>query len=167
MPEVYRGRKSRGRKSGRKSPRKYSKGRKSGRKSPRHSKGRNRFRGVTYRGEDEVEGLSVVDEFAAHLESEEMLTGYLNDVDLMIQQSEKLEDTIDAKSKWTQEEDAIIEEFANQAKINGKRVSWKTILKQLPSNRNANGARHRYERLQVFKARKSGQASSSYKPAPQ
>ena len=49
MPEVYRGRKSRGRKSGRKSPRKHSKGRKSPRKSPRHSRGRNRFRGVTYR----------------------------------------------------------------------------------------------------------------------
>jgi hypothetical protein len=58
MPEVYRGRKSRGRKSGRKSPRKYSKGRKSGRKyskgrkSPRYSRSRNRFRGVTYRSGD-------------------------------------------------------------------------------------------------------------------
>ena len=55
MPEVYRGRKSRGRKSGRKSPRKYSKGRKSGRKSPRYSRGRNRFRGVTYRGDNTMQ----------------------------------------------------------------------------------------------------------------
>lgn len=203
MPEVYRGRKSRGRKSGRKSPRKYSKGRKSGRKSPRQS--RNRFRGVTYRGDDEVlfleEGLRdlqtpaasrtpvvaqspisavptpnllasppsniggtndftmEVDEFAADLESQEMLNdypGYLDEVDLMIQQSEKLEDTIDAKSKWTPQEDAIIEEFVNQAKVKGEKVKWKTI--QLPSNRTANAARHRYERLQVMKATKSGQA---------
>ena len=216
MPEVYRGRKSRGRKSGRKSPRKHSKGRKSGRKSPRHSRGRNRFRGVTYRGDDEVlfleEGLPdlqtpaasrtpvvaqspisavptpnllasppsniggtndftmEVDEFAADLESQEVLNdfpGYLNEVDLMIQKSEKLEDTIDAKSKWTPQEDSIIEEFVNQAKIKREKVKWKTIQKQLPSNRTADAARHRYERLQVMKARKSGQASSSNKPAPQ
>jgi hypothetical protein len=227
MPEVYRSRKSRGRKSGRKSPRK-SKDRKSGRKSPRKSKdrksgrksprqSRNRFRGVTYRAsDDEVlfleEGLRdlqtpaaprtpvvaqspisavptpnllasppsniggtndftmEVDEFAADLESQEMLhdfPGYLDEVDLMIQQSEKLEDTIDAKSKWTPEEDAIIEEFVNQAKVKGERVKWKIIQKQLPRNRTADAARHRHERLQILKARKSGQASSSYKPAPQ
>ena len=78
MPEVYRGRKSRGRKSGRKSPRKYSKDRKSGRKSPRkyskgrksgrkyskgrksprYSRSRNRFRGVTYRSVDDIPDMS-------------------------------------------------------------------------------------------------------------
>lgn len=177
MPEVYRGRKSRGRKSGRKSPRKYSKGRKSGRKSPRHSRGRNRFRGVTYRSNDSKPDEDVFDNlpdlsevtyaYPALTDFEEAAkeeTGEM--IDLMIQKSEELEDAINKKAKWTPKEDAIIEELVKQAKVKGGTVRWKIIQKQIP-NRTTDAARHRYERLQVMKARMSAQASSSDKPAPQ
>ena len=171
MPEVYRGRKSRGRKSGRKSPRKYSKGRKSGRKSPRHSRGRNRFRGVTYRGDAGVspEELSDLQTPVPHLEDEfaERLGPNTDDVLNAEAVLEERRNTLLRNIQDDQEELAELKNFMDNHMDNP------LMYKPLTEKQKREIAKLGYIGLgepnqpKRNRSKMSGRASSSNKPAPQ
>lgn len=182
MPEVYRGRKSRGRKSGRKSGRKYSKGRKSPRKSPRYSKGRHRFRGVTYRsGDDENEfnkNYDAYDDFADLYDlPEDNVSATVSPGDATLRPEEfelrqntreRLDDILKNPTPLQQ---ALIQELVDTTSSTKKRKSdtsrqMKQIEDYLPTG-SEKESRLSMGEERSLRSRKSGQASSSGMPTRQ
>jgi hypothetical protein len=147
MPEVYRGRKS---------PRKYSKGR----KSPRYSRGRNRFRGVTYRASQPPSNIGEIHDFTRQLEdgADDMLTDHDIDdaveaIDLLAKEREinlhftedeirdAFKNIVSSRRTWTGEEDQLLLELHNR---HGKH--WEIIAQSIPA-KSASACRNRVGKL--------------------